>query len=98
MEEIAIEKPKKNEVESEVVEKVEVDVGLEEEEQAKELYAEFSAFLEQRDGITPDVGTKQVISTGLDLCYRCFGYHCWSTRKWKNYVGYSNSCSRAKTI
>ena len=74
MNEIAIGKePEKNEVITEIEEKVEVDIGIEEENQARELYAEFSAFLEQRDGIIPDIGTKQIISTGIDLADAILG-------------------------
>ena len=63
----------KNEVESEIIDKGKVDIDLEQENQAKALYAEFSAFLEQRDGIRPDVGTKQTISTGIDLADAILG-------------------------
>jgi recombination protein RecA len=40
---------------------------VEDEEKTKELYAEFSSFLETKADMTPDSGVKETISTGLDL-------------------------------
>lgn len=37
------------------------------EEKTQELYDEFSTFLEVKADITPDIGIKQVIPTGIDL-------------------------------
>jgi len=65
------EEPKKeNEVKSEIVD-VEVlkeDVpSAEDEELTKELYYEFSSFLENKADIKQDTGVKLTISTGIDL-------------------------------
>jgi len=63
----------KNEVESEIVDKGQAEISIEEEEQAKELYAEFSSFLEKKEGITADIGNKMTISTGIDLADAILG-------------------------
>jgi RecA/RadA recombinase len=60
---------KTNKVESEIVDvamKEEKPV-MEDEELTKELYGEFAAFLENKADIVEDKGTKQTISTGIDL-------------------------------
>ena len=57
----------KNKVESEIVE------PLSEEAEAKKLYAEFSSFLEQKEGFVEDVGVKLTVSTGLDLADAILG-------------------------
>jgi len=62
-----------NEVESEIVDKGEVDVSLNKDDEAKQLYSEFSAFLEQTEGIVADHGVKKVISTGIDLADAILG-------------------------
>ncbi|MHA1815359.1 MAG: ATPase domain-containing protein [Candidatus Heimdallarchaeaceae archaeon] len=72
MNEITIEK-EKNEVVSEVVDKGPVEITIDEEQQAKDLYNEFSSFLEQKEGITPDSGVKMTISTGIDLADAILG-------------------------
>ena len=65
------EKPKKEKKQNKV--KVEVvDHGLknpteEDEELTKELYGEFSSFLENKADIREDTGVKVTISTGIDL-------------------------------
>lgn len=41
--------------------------GKTEEEQAKELYVEFSAYLENKTDIKPDLGVKVTIPTGIDV-------------------------------
>ena len=63
----------KNEVESKIVDKGEVDVSLSKDDEAKKLYSEFSAFLEQTEGIVADHGVKKVISTGIDLADAILG-------------------------
>ncbi len=40
---------------------------VEDEEKTKELYNEFSSFLETKTDIVSDIGVKQVISTGIDV-------------------------------
>ncbi len=63
-------KPKKeNKVESEIVEVVEESVvpSAKEEALTKELYDEFSSFLENKADIREDTGVKLTISTGIDL-------------------------------
>jgi len=40
---------------------------IEDEEKTKELYAEFSSFLETKTDMTHDSGVKETISTGIDL-------------------------------
>jgi RecA/RadA recombinase len=72
---------KKNEVESEVVDK---SIEEEMEEQAKEykekvdsiaedLYSEFKSFLETKEDISTDSGDKDTISTGIDLADAILG-------------------------
>jgi len=63
--------PEKEKVENEV-KSVIIDHGadkpiVEDEDKTKELYAEFSSFLETKADMTPDSGVKETISTGLDL-------------------------------
>ena len=62
----------KNEVETEIVEK-ESDLSLDQEDEAKKLYTEFSSFLEQKEGFVEDVGFKLTVSTGLDLADAILG-------------------------
>ena len=66
------EEPKtKNKVESEIVDHgvIEQDEGPSEKEKelTKELYDEFSSFLENKADISEDTGVKLTISTGIDL-------------------------------
>lgn len=56
------EKLKKNKVSASVKVKTEYS-----EEEAAELYKEFSSFLETNTDILPDTGIKETISTGIDL-------------------------------
>jgi len=58
--------PKTNKVKTVVKERVAGNI-IEDEEKTKELYDEFSSFLETKADILSDVGTKEVISTGIDL-------------------------------
>ncbi len=58
--------PKPNKVKTVVKERVAENV-IEDEEKTKELYSEFSSFLETKTDIVSDIGVKQVISTGIDL-------------------------------
>lgn len=58
--------PKKNEVESEVKDVENIEVS-EVEAKSKELFDEFSSFLETKADIVADHSTQQVISTGIDL-------------------------------
>jgi RecA/RadA recombinase len=67
------EKPEKNKVASEIVDKGRVQFSIDEEKQAKDLYVEFSSFLEKKEGITTDTGTKMTISTGIDLADAILG-------------------------
>jgi RecA/RadA recombinase len=62
----------KNEVITEVVEK-EPEVAISEEDEAKKLYAEFSSFLEKKEGFVEDVGVKLTVSTGIDLADAILG-------------------------
>jgi len=62
--EVQIEKPKK--VVSTVVDKGSENI-VENEAKTQELYDEFSSFLEVKADITADRGTKETISTGIDL-------------------------------
>lgn len=60
-----IDTPKTNKVKSEIVDK---SVEMSEEEiKTQELYDEFSSFLDTKTDIVADKGTKQTISTGIDL-------------------------------
>ena len=65
------ETPKKeNKVESEIIENELKEISVptaEEEEVTKELYDEFSSFLENKADIREDTGVKVTISTGIDL-------------------------------
>jgi len=65
------EQPKKtNKVESEIVDVENLEdltPSAEDEELTKELYSEFSSFLENKADITEDTGVKLTISTGIDL-------------------------------
>ena len=66
-EEVEIEKKLENKVESIIIDHGVEKPIVEDEEKTKELYAEFSSFLETKTDMTPDSGVKQTISTGLDL-------------------------------
>lgn len=63
----------KNEVNSIIVDKGPVNISIDEEKQAIELYSEFSTFLEKKEGITADTGIKETISTGVDLADAILG-------------------------
>ena len=60
------EPPKKNKVESAIIDKAVEEIS-EEELQTKQLYDEFSTFLKTKTDIVPDIGQKITISTGIDL-------------------------------
>jgi len=60
------EQPESHKVKSEIVESVCENI-IEDEEKTKQLYDEFSSFLETKAEIVADSGTKEVISTGIDL-------------------------------
>jgi len=56
-----------NEVKSEVVDMRPVENTLKDLEESEDLYSEFSSFLEKKEDFAPDDGTKETISTGIDL-------------------------------
>lgn len=58
------EQPESHKVKSEIVDHGNIS---EDEKKTKELYDEFSSFLETKVEMTADSGTKEVISTGIDL-------------------------------
>jgi len=64
--EVNEEQPESHKVKSEIVERSSKNI-IEDEEKTKQLYDEFSSFLETKAEIIADSGTKEVISTGIDL-------------------------------
>lgn len=57
-------KPKKNKVVTEIIDNSNEEDAM---SAAKDLYSEFSNFLEKKADIKSDIGVKQIISTGIDL-------------------------------